>query len=267
MEGQVRIPAKQLGFLPANLGSLGITPFHAHEICNDRMVNGTSLRRYGYAKVVILGEKADEIRKANKIKCYDPLMPNFSPEMKYGCLTLTHFTHSQKLREDGGRSLFNQEKHMIKWRDGDEEGRLMDEHGILCAVYREELLKDHEACAAIMREDNVNAEISMKEDTMACFGLLDCVLKNWVARKKAEEAPGKACAASPAPPSAAHAARREGGASASARRARQKRRPTARRPRSPRLCPCPLRLRPAERARSPRRPASRRRLSAASRAA
>ena len=108
MEGHLRIPARQLGFLPSNRGSLGITPYHAHEICNDRMVNGTSLRRYSYAKVVLLGDKADEIREINRKKCYDPLMPKFSPEIKYGCLTLTHFTHSQKLKEDGGRSLYNQ---------------------------------------------------------------------------------------------------------------------------------------------------------------
>ena len=57
VEGIQRIPAKKLGFLPENRGSLGITPFHAHEICNDRMVNKTSVRRYNFAKVVILGKK------------------------------------------------------------------------------------------------------------------------------------------------------------------------------------------------------------------
>ena len=78
MEGTLRIPAKQLGFLPANRGRLGITPYHAHEICNDRMVNKTSRRRYANAKIVELGGKANEIREINRKKCYDPLMPNFS---------------------------------------------------------------------------------------------------------------------------------------------------------------------------------------------
>ena len=127
-------------------------------------------------------------------------MPKYSPEIQYGCLTLTHFAHSQKLEEDGGRTLFNQDQYMIKWQDGDEEGKMIDENGILCAVYRTELLDDPEACAAIMREDNVNAEISMKEDTMATFGLLDCILMTVVARKKQEsEARGGGAEASGAP--------------------------------------------------------------------
>ena len=54
-------------------------------------------------------------------------MPKYSPEIQYGCLTLTHFAHSQKLEEDGGRTLFNQDQYMIKWQDGDEEGKMIDE--------------------------------------------------------------------------------------------------------------------------------------------
>ena len=186
MQGITRVPARQLGFLPQNRGSLGITPFHAHEIANDRLVNGTCLRRYNFAKVVVLGNKGDAVRDANRLKSYDPLMPKYTPEIQYGCMTLTHFTHSQRLAEEGGRSLFNLEQHMIKWKDGDEEGQMIGQHGICCAIYREELLDDPEALAAIMREDNVNAEISMKEDTMATFGLLDCILRTWAQKQKKE---------------------------------------------------------------------------------
>ena len=188
IHGVQRIPAKQIGFLPSNRGGLGITPFHSHEIAADRMVNKTNLRRYNYAKVVVLGKHQAAVREANRLKCFDPLMPRYSDEIRYGCVTLTHFTHSQKLREDGDRSLYNKNQHIIKWKENDEEGLMMDAHGIMCAIYTEELLEDREACAAIMREDNVNAEISMKEDTMATFGLIDELLKNWVVAQKAEKA-------------------------------------------------------------------------------
>ena len=41
--GETRVDVELMGFLKMNRGGLGISPAHAHEICEDRMKNGTRL--------------------------------------------------------------------------------------------------------------------------------------------------------------------------------------------------------------------------------
>ena len=166
-----------MGFLKINRGGLGISPAHAHEICEDRMKNGTRRARYGAVKVVILeGDWLKETLQVNEEKCNgDPLMPRFSSKIIYGLLKLTHFVHSDKLFQQGGQ-LYEKGDQKIRLRDDDEEGKLMEKFGPVTIMYSAELLKDTAALEALMREDNENANITLREDTMAAYGVVDKVV-------------------------------------------------------------------------------------------
>ena len=50
------------------------------------------------------------------------------------------------------------------------------EYGPITILYKAELLKDPEALQALMREDNENANVMMKEDIMATYGSIDRVM-------------------------------------------------------------------------------------------
>ena len=103
-------------------------------------------------------------------------MPGFAPEMEYGLLKLTHFVHSEKLIQEGSRTLHNLGLEAIKIISDDTEGQLMAQFGSECIIYREELLDDPDALCALMREDNMNSSISMAEGTMAAYGTVDYVV-------------------------------------------------------------------------------------------
>ena len=96
--GHVRIPLEELGFLPENRGGMGLSPHHVHEVAWDCLSNGTKLSRYQEVEVVKLPpDREAAVREASKKKCEaSTLMPNFSPTMRYVCLTKTHFVHAQK---------------------------------------------------------------------------------------------------------------------------------------------------------------------------
>ena len=182
--GETRVDVGLMGFLKINRGGLGISPAHAHEICEDRIKNGTRLSRYGAVKVVKLeGDWLKETLEVNEEKCNgDPLMPPFSSKIIYGLLNLTHFVHSQKLVQQGGH-LYDKGEIKIRLRDDDEEGNLMGEYGPLTIMYSAELLKDTAALEALMREDNDNATISMREDTMSAYGTVDRIVTDLAQNK------------------------------------------------------------------------------------
>ncbi len=170
--GLRRIPLEQLGFWPGNRGGLGVAGYHSHEVAQDIMVNKMKTERYGAVNVVrVPDERLTAWREANLRKCEcDALLPAFSPDMRYACLSKTHFTHANKLGKEGGRMLFNTGKVRIAWQDGDAEARTTRDEGPLCAVYGEGLFADSDAFDAIMGEDNKNAAIQMQEDEMTAFG-------------------------------------------------------------------------------------------------
>ena len=182
LAGESRIDIDRFGYLECNRGGLGISPPHAHEVCEDRMKNKTRIARYVAVKAVILeGDFLIKTRAANEEKCRgDPLMPNYSPKMDLGLLKLTHFVHSQKLFKDGCRTLYNLGAVKIKLQDDDEEGKAMMEYGPLTILYSSGLLKDEEALNALMREDNENATINLKEDTMVTYGSIDRIITSLV---------------------------------------------------------------------------------------
>ena len=176
--GEQRIDVGRFGYLECNRGGLGISSPHVHEVCEDRMKNKTRLARYVAVKAVILeGDFLKRTREANEEKCRgDPLMPNYSPRMDLGCVKLTHFVHTTKLFKEGSRTLYNMGQVKLKLQDDDEEGKLMAEYGPVTILYSSGLLKDPDALLALMREDNENAIVNWKEDTMATYGSIDRTL-------------------------------------------------------------------------------------------
>ena len=56
----------------------------------------------------------------------------------------------------------------------------MAEFGPVTIMYSAELLKDTAALEALMREDNENANITLREDTMAAYGIVDKVVTELV---------------------------------------------------------------------------------------
>ena len=176
--GEMRVPVDQMGFLKNNRGGMGISPLHVHEICEDRMKNGTRPARYVAVKVVKLeGKWLEETLRVNEEKCNgDRMMPKFSNKIRYGLIKLTHFAHSEKLFQQGGSFLYDKGETKIRLRDDDVEGKLMADFGPNTIIYSAGLLEDLPALEALMREDNENANINMREDTMAAYGMVDSVI-------------------------------------------------------------------------------------------
>ena len=172
----MRVPLEQIGFWPGNRGGLGIAPYHSHEIAWGMMGEKTKLQRYAHVDVVEIPESLKrQYHEVNRAKCEgDVLMPKYSKNIKYVCVSKTHFVHAQKLCQDGAagskRCLFNQGQVPIEWRADDGEGRAIITDGPLCAIFTSDLLKDTAAMEALASDDNLNASVQMQEDEMQAFG-------------------------------------------------------------------------------------------------
>ena len=174
-----RCDPKKIGFHMQNRGGIGIAPYHVHEVAWS-CIPKFCLKRYNVVDVVQVPEKhLAEWRAMNKLKCEnDAYMPQFSPCMTLAALTKTHLTHAAKLFQDGNRYLFNDNKKLLRVDPHDKEGtKIVEEEGILCCVYGEELWDDTEALHAIMDMDNENADVEMAEDEIQAQGRLDQVIK------------------------------------------------------------------------------------------
>ena len=139
------------------------------------MATGTKLPRYKEVSLVrVPDEDLNSWREANRERCEsDALMPRFAPGMRYALATKTHFTHAQKLTQDGGRTLFNEGKVCIKVKADSREGQKILEEGVVAAVYNEKLWKDKPALHALMRTDNEDAEVEMNEDEIQALGRVE----------------------------------------------------------------------------------------------
>ena len=170
--GLVRVDLDEIGFWPDNRGGLGASGYHCHEVAWDCRANKTKLQRYGHVSLIeIPPHMSEKIRKINAELCQtDSFMPKFSAKMKYICADKTHFVHAQKLCKDGNRTLFDQGKVPIKWREGDSEGQLIQDQGPLCQLYSSALLKDKEALDALAGDDNLNATVQWSQDEMQAYG-------------------------------------------------------------------------------------------------
>ena len=125
--GNMRIHLDKIGFWPDNRGGVGCQSYHVHEVAFDCKTHKTKLSRYEHVAVVEVPSSALQgIRDANRELCQgDALMPRFSSEIQYICVSKTHFVHCHKLAKDGNRYLFNDasgSQPSIVWQKDDAEG-------------------------------------------------------------------------------------------------------------------------------------------------
>ena len=174
-----RVALDRIKWHPINRGHSEIMPMHVHEVAEDIVMNGTSLRRYGRVKLVevpetIQNEWLKQIKKKTSTNTLLPSMARFSSTGPYyACLDHSHFCAAQQLIAEGGRRLYDAEHGMrLELKEGDEEGIAIQKMGVRVTVYSKELWNDKAALLAIMREDNLNASIARAETELNCFGLV-----------------------------------------------------------------------------------------------
>ena len=192
--GQTRVPLEQIGFWEHNRGGLGVNPHHVHEVAHDVHTNKTKLLRYRAVAIVELTDNNDRQRhldRNRKLCQTDPLMPEFSPLIKYVCLTNTHFVHSMKLMKDGGRTIFDQNCLKIQLAEDDIEGAEIMEKGPMCAIYNGRLLQDFEAAQALAVDDNLNASVGWHEDEGQMYGRVHNMCDRLFPDKKQESKDSK----------------------------------------------------------------------------
>ena len=66
--------------------------------------------------------------------------------------------------------MYNQEGIPIELRKDDAEGNHIQENGILCHQYQEELFQDEEAMIATSSEDNMNSSVELAETEIVALG-------------------------------------------------------------------------------------------------
>ena len=96
---------------------------------------------------------------------------------------------------DGGRTYKDQQGgQRFRLREDDLEGGLIQSHGVIATVYSAELWDDPAALLALMREDNLDAEISKRETELDSFGLVSRVVSDLAAGFEQAEKEIKAAA-------------------------------------------------------------------------
>ena len=146
-----RVNLTEIGLSGTNRGGEGVCPHHVHELAHHIKNEMTQVQRYQYVDLIKIPK--DSLQKVLKFNCdrceADPLMPRFSLEIRYVCITKTHFVHAQKLAKDGTHTLYNRGEDPVRWHDADTEGAQIMEHGPLCAIYSKRMFKDIEAAHAV----------------------------------------------------------------------------------------------------------------------
>ena len=105
----------------------------------------------------------------------NPWLPEFQAMSHtgpvYANLNSTHFVSAQQLIKEGGRKFRDEPDGLpFKLKEDDVEGMLIQEHGVDAAVYGPELWTDLPALLALMREDNLDAEVARPEIELDAFG-------------------------------------------------------------------------------------------------
>ena len=149
-----RVNLTEIGLSGTNRGGEGVCPHHVHELAHHIKNEMTQVQRYQYVDLIKIPK--DSLQKVLKFNCdrceADPLMPRFSSEIRYVCITKTHFVHAQKLAKDGTHTLYNRGEDPVRWHDADTEGAQIMEHGPLCAIYSKRMFKDIEAAHAVANQ-------------------------------------------------------------------------------------------------------------------
>ena len=157
-----RLPLDCMKWHPSNRGHSGIMPMHVHDVAQEIVTHGTSLRRYNAVKVVEVPE--DEVNNWLKLSKHKtslntllPTMARFSPTGPYyATLDSEYFCAAQQLIAEGGRRLYDRDDRIrLELSDVDDEGQAIQKVGVVAIVYSKELWKDRAALLAIMREGNL----------------------------------------------------------------------------------------------------------------
>ena len=170
-----RVDTKELGFCEFNRGDVGILGPHIHRVAEDIHMDGVKLPRYGSVKAVeVPHEELEHFREYNKRRCEeDDYMPPFHPSMKYMLLAKTHFTHALKL----DNRLVTTSSGRVKLDIGrTEEGRMIQQRGVVTTIYKSALYYDVDALKAIMREENLNSRVELQEDEMSAYACVSDML-------------------------------------------------------------------------------------------
>ena len=118
------------------------------------------------AVIEIPSDKLQEVHDSIRATCNaEPLLPQFSSNIKYVCLAMQHFVHAHKLAKEGSRTLYNGvpgrllngEPHtQIAWSEADSEAAEILEQGPLCVIYVPDLFYESEMAIEIAVADNSN---------------------------------------------------------------------------------------------------------------
>ena len=161
-----RVILDKIGWQIRNREGQGILPLLTHAIAKNIATIGTSKRRYGKVRLVVVPQKAKKAWlaiNANKAKL-NPLLPEFKAMSHsgpvYATLTCTHFISACQLILEGGRRYKDDKEGLrLTLMDNDEEGKMIQEVGVDAVVYGPELWDDRPALLQLMREDNLEAEV------------------------------------------------------------------------------------------------------------
>ena len=141
--------------------------FAVHDVAYDVCDRGTSKRRYVHVRLVEVPENVmASWLSANKRKAtMNPFLANFQAMSHtgpvYAALCCTHFVEAQKLIKEGNRQYMDKsDGQRLQLKDDDEEGRMIQEHGVTARVYSKTLWWDKPAYLGLMREVNLYAGIS-----------------------------------------------------------------------------------------------------------
>ena len=96
----------------------------------------------------------------------------------YATLSCIHFVEAQKIITEGNRHYKDiPESLRLQLLENDTEGQLIQEQGVNAIVYGEKLWEDTAALLAIMREDNLDAEIAKSETELDASGTAHSIIK------------------------------------------------------------------------------------------
>lgn len=193
-----RVPLRHICWHPSKRGGQGILALHAHEVAKNICETGTSIRRYKEVRLVEVPEPKKESwlkeveRKIALNASLSRLQAISHSGKMYATLTCSHFVEAQKLILEGKRHyLDNTESLLFQLWDNDDEGKQIQQCGVNAIVYGPKLWDDPAALMALMREDNLDADVQKEESELDAFGLAHTVVKELVADYQAMRIPIK----------------------------------------------------------------------------
>ena len=160
-----------------NRGGLGVSSFHAERIAKSIITDGFSRHRYRDATVVMVPkEHQAEFRKYNAdMTSADPRLPPSSGKARFALLGKNHLVTALKILRAGSFTSSDTGEPLVP-PPGDAALAAAIKQGIYCDVLGEGLWGDHEAIAALLAEDNLNASVEMGTNEMELLSFMSAEL-------------------------------------------------------------------------------------------